>query len=94
LFHAQPFVSLGDDSRNFAVMGPLDWGEGWHNNHHAFLHRAAFGLHWYEFDPGFLFIRLLEGPGLAWDVKVPSREKIARRRQHPASGATGDLETG
>jgi stearoyl-CoA desaturase (delta-9 desaturase) len=41
-----------------------------------------------------LFIRLLEGLGLAWDVKVPSREKIARRRQRPVSGPASDLEAG
>jgi stearoyl-CoA desaturase (delta-9 desaturase) len=93
-FGTQPFVTRDDNSRNFAVMGPLGWGEGWHNNHHAFPYSAAFGLHWYEFDPGFLFIRLLEGLGLAWDVKAPSRDKIARRRQRPASGTTGDLEAG
>ena len=39
-------------------MALLAWGEGWHNNHHAFPYSAAFGLRWYEFDPGYLFIRL------------------------------------
>jgi stearoyl-CoA desaturase (delta-9 desaturase) len=47
-----------------------------------------------EFDPGFLFIRLLETLGLVWDVKVPTPEKIARRMLRPAEGAEPDLETG
>ena len=90
MFGKQPFATRDDNSRNFAAMGLLGWGEGWHNNHHAFPYSAAFGLTWYELDPGFLFIRLLEALGLAWDVKVPSPEKIARRRLRPANEVVGD----
>jgi stearoyl-CoA desaturase (delta-9 desaturase) len=75
-------------------MALLAWGEGWHNNHHAFPYSAAFGLRWYEFDPGFLFIRLLETVGLAWNVKVPSAEKIALRRTHAEAAREHDLERG
>jgi stearoyl-CoA desaturase (delta-9 desaturase) len=32
--------------------------------------------------------------GLAWDVKVPTAEKIARRMLRPAAGAEPDLEAG
>jgi stearoyl-CoA desaturase (delta-9 desaturase) len=78
-FGARPFFTRDDNSRNLGVMALLAWGEGWHNNHHAFPYSAAFGLRWFEFDPGFLLIRLLEMLGLAWNVKVPSREKIALR---------------
>jgi stearoyl-CoA desaturase (Delta-9 desaturase) len=92
-FGRRPFVTRDDHSRNLGVMAWLGWGEGWHNNHHAFPYSAAFGLRWFEFDPGFLLIRLLEGLGLAWDVKVPSPEKIARRALGPANG-TVDLEAG
>ncbi|TPQ42879.1 acyl-CoA desaturase, partial [Bradyrhizobium guangdongense] len=55
---------------------------------------AAFGLRWFEFDPGFIFIRALEVLGLAWDVKVPSDEKIARRMLRQPGDAAADLETG
>lgn len=80
VFGARPYQSRNDNSRNLGVMAILAWGEGWHNNHHAFPYSAAFGLRWFEFDPGFLFIRLLAALGLAWNVKVPSPENIARRR--------------
>ncbi|MGY4467852.1 stearoyl-CoA desaturase (delta-9 desaturase) [Bradyrhizobium sp. LB9.1b] len=93
-FGAQPFVTRDDNSRNLGVMAWLAWGEGWHNNHHAFPYSAAFGLRWFEFDPGFIFIRALEALGLAWDVKVPSEEKIARRMSRQPGDATPDLETG
>lgn len=82
---ARPYRTRGDNSRNLGIMAWLAWGEGWHNNHHAFPYSAAFGLHWFEFDPGYLFIRLLAATGLAWNVKVPSAERIAQRRlQEPA----------
>lgn len=86
-FGRRPFVTRDDHSGNLAIMALFGWGEGWHNNHHAFPYSAAFGLRWFEFDPGFLFIRLLEALGLAWDVKVPSPEKIARRKLQPATAA-------
>jgi stearoyl-CoA desaturase (delta-9 desaturase) len=76
----RPFLTRNDNSRNLGVLGLLAWGEGWHNNHHAFPYSAAFGLRWFQFDPGFLLIRLLEMLGLAWDVKVPDRQKIELRR--------------
>jgi stearoyl-CoA desaturase (Delta-9 desaturase) len=79
VFGSRPFFTRDDNSRNLGVMALLVWGEGWHNNHHAFPYSAAFGLRWFQFDPGFLLIRLLELIGLAWNVKVPSREKIALR---------------
>jgi stearoyl-CoA desaturase (delta-9 desaturase) len=93
-FGAQPFVTRDDNSRNLGVVAWLAWGEGWHNNHHAFPYSAAFGLRWFEFDPGFVFIRALEALGLAWDVKVPSEEKIARRMLRQPGDAAPDLETG
>ncbi|CAL79311.1 putative Fatty-acid desaturase, transmenbrane protein [Bradyrhizobium sp. ORS 278] len=85
---SRPFQTRGDNSRNLGVMAWLAWGEGWHNNHHAFPYSAAFGLRWSEFDLGFLFIRALEAAGLAWNVKVPAPERItARMTAHPAEAA-------
>ena len=93
-FGSQPFATRDDHSRNLGIVAWLGWGEGWHNNHHAFPYSAAFGLRWYQFDPGFMFIRLLEALGLAWDVKVPTAEKIARRAL-PRAAVTGpDFEAG
>src|ERR1700676_3170405 len=93
-FGARRFATRGDNSRNLGVIALLAWGEGWHNNHHAFPYSAAFGLRWFEFDPGFLFIRLLESLGLAWNVKVPSPEKIAQRRAREPALEVPDFECG
>lgn len=74
-FGTRPFNTT-DKSRNFALISPISFGEAWHNNHHAFPGSAAFGLKWYEFDPGFYLIKLLEVAGLASDVKKPTKQQI------------------
>ena len=65
-----------EHSHNFGPVALLTFGESWHNNHHAFPGSASFGLEWYRLDPGYWLIQLLEALHLAWDVKVPSPEKI------------------
>jgi stearoyl-CoA desaturase (Delta-9 desaturase) len=74
-FGAQRFETE-EHSHNFGAIALLTFGESWHNNHHAFPGSASFGLEWYRLDPGYWFIQLLETFHLAWDVKVPSPEKI------------------
>lgn len=57
-----------DDSRNNRLIASVTFGEGWHNNHHAYPRSARHGLAWHEFDPNWLQIRLLERLGLFRDV--------------------------
>jgi stearoyl-CoA desaturase (Delta-9 desaturase) len=57
-----------DDSRNNWWVALLTFGEGWHNNHHAHPTSARHGLTWYEFDPSWLQIRLLQALGIAKSV--------------------------
>jgi fatty-acid desaturase len=49
-----------DHSRNNFLLAFLMWGEGWHNNHHAYPRRKYFGLKWYEFDLSGCFIFIIE----------------------------------
>src|SRR3989338_5581901 len=49
----------------------LSYGEGWHNNHHAYLHSAAHGLRWWEIDLTYMAIRLLGWLGLATRIRLP-----------------------
>ncbi|KAF9620850.1 hypothetical protein IFM89_015091 [Coptis chinensis] len=49
------------------------FGEGWHNNHHAFEFSARHGLEWWQLDTTWYVIKLLEHFGLATNVKVPSK---------------------
>ena len=59
-----------DDSRNNWWVALLTGGEGWHNNHHAHPVSARHGLAWYEFDPNYYGIWLLEKVGLAKKVQI------------------------
>ena len=75
---SKPYRS-GDESRNNAIMGLLGFGEGWHNNHHAFPTSARHGLRWWQFDLSWVCIRALERLGLVWKVRVPSAERLRER---------------
>ncbi|MFS7911445.1 putative acyl-CoA desaturase [Helianthus anomalus] len=48
------------------------FGEGWHNNHHAFEYSARHGLEWWQIDVGWYTIRFLKEVGLATNVKLPT----------------------
>ncbi len=75
----QPF-NCRDESRNNAICAILAFGEGWHNNHHAFPTSARHGLRWWELDCSYLVIRALVLVGLARDVRVPAIERIVSKR--------------
>jgi len=67
-----------DDSRNCWWVAALSFGEGWHNNHHAFPRSARHGLRWWEFDLNYLSIRLLERLKLVWDVRATDHLRRSR----------------
>lgn len=58
-----------DESRNCWWVGILAWGEGWHNNHHAHPDVARAGHYWWEIDITYILIALLNGLGLADQVR-------------------------
>jgi stearoyl-CoA desaturase (Delta-9 desaturase) len=74
-----------DQSRNEWIVGLLAFGEGWHNNHHAFPRSAFHGLRWWQFDLSGYLIWTLERLRLAQDVyRIPptlrARYAIAVKR--------------
>jgi sn-2 palmitoyl-lipid 9-desaturase len=74
--HAQGYRNFNsnDGARNLWWVSLLTYGEGWHNNHHAYPHVAQTGLRWWEFDPTWGVIRGLQQLGLATQVKrYPTR---------------------
>ncbi len=62
----------GDNSRNNAWVAALTFGEGWHNNHHAFPNSARQGLKPEQIDITWEHIRLLKACGLASKVRLPA----------------------
>lgn len=68
-----------DDSKNLWWVGVLGFGEGWHNNHHAYQRVARAGHQWWEIDVTYWAILALEKVGLAWNVvkEIPKHTKPA-----------------
>jgi fatty-acid desaturase len=60
-----------DDSTNLWWVALLTYGEGWHNNHHAYQTSARHGLRWWEIDMTYIGIRVMSLLGLAHSVKLP-----------------------
>jgi stearoyl-CoA desaturase (delta-9 desaturase) len=78
---------VADASTNIVPWGILIGGEELHNNHHAFASSARLSSKWYEFDIGWLYIRILETLGLATVKKVAPKPRFA------APKALADLDT-
>lgn len=69
-----------DASTNLCPWGILIGGEELHNNHHSFAASARLSNRWYEFDIGWLYIRLLAAVGLARVKKVAPRPRVGQPR--------------
>jgi stearoyl-CoA desaturase (delta-9 desaturase) len=71
-----------DTSTNIMPWGILIGGEELHNNHHAYATSAKLSNKWYEFDIGWLYIRLLSAFGLARVKKIAPRvRKLSAAKQ-------------
>lgn len=62
-----------DAATNLIPWGFWIGGEELHNNHHTFASSAKFSVHWWEFDIGWLYIRILSALGLAKVRKLPAK---------------------
>ncbi|MDQ3796549.1 MAG: fatty acid desaturase [Pseudomonadota bacterium] len=65
-----------DGSTNLTNFGILIGGEEMHNNHHAFPTSARFSNKWWEFDIGWMYIRMFSILGLAKVKRVAPRPVI------------------
>jgi stearoyl-CoA desaturase (Delta-9 desaturase) len=95
LFGSRRFDTI-DESRNNPLTAFFAVGEGWHNNHHRYQRAARNGFYWWEFDPTWYVIRLMQMVGLAWDVQaVPARiyaEARATRERRRAQRSVSIVE--
>ena len=78
-YGSQPF-DAGDRSRNNWFLAALSFGDGWHNNHHAFPAMASHGMRRWQFDPSGLVIRGLARLGLVWNVKAAPDSRAIEHR--------------
>jgi stearoyl-CoA desaturase (delta-9 desaturase) len=68
-----------DRSTNNWWVALLAWGEGWHNNHHAFPASARHGMRWFEFDVTWWTIKMLGALRVAREIRVPNAATLRRR---------------
>ncbi|MBC3884414.1 fatty acid desaturase [Undibacterium sp. FT31W] len=69
-----------DASTNIFPIGILIGGEELHNNHHTFGTSAKLSSKWYEFDIGWLYIRIMEIVGWAKVKKLAPEPKFAESK--------------
>jgi stearoyl-CoA desaturase (delta-9 desaturase) len=75
--------ACADASTNIVPWGILIGGEELHNNHHAYGTSAKLSSRWYEFDIGWMYIRMLESMRLATVRKVAPRVRFDRAKAAP-----------
>lgn len=68
----------GDLSMNNWLIGILAFGEGWHNNHHAFERSCRHGLKWWQVDFTWYTVKFLEAFGLATKLQYPPEGKMQK----------------
>lgn len=64
-----------DHSRNNPLLALITLGEGWHNNHHHYAISARQGFTKWEYDPTWIFLRILAAVGLIRQLR-PVPENI------------------
>jgi stearoyl-CoA desaturase (delta-9 desaturase) len=82
-----------DESRNIIPLGLWIVGEELHNNHHADPRSAKFRAKWYEFDIGWVYIKLLSWIRLAHVIyaRQVSASEFAERYYRRATDAAAEL---
>ena len=73
----------GDDSKNLWWVALITFGEGWHNNHHAYQRAANYGHRWWEIDTTYMTIWTMEKLKLVWSVAPipPKALEILRKKR-------------
>lgn len=69
-----------DRSRNLGLLALLTWGEGWHNNHHAYPRSPFIGLRWWQVDIGGYVLRILRAFGLVSDLWSPRKSPKGQKQ--------------
>ena len=71
-----------DAATNIIPWGFWIGGEELHNNHHTFASSAKFSVKWWEFDIGWMYIRILSFLGLAKVKKLPPKLAMDEGKLH------------
>ncbi len=79
--HGSRRYITGDDSRNNWWLALLTLGEGWHNNHHAYMASTRQGFRWWEIDITYYVLKLLSFVGIVWDLNAPPKELVRNEKK-------------
>lgn len=71
-----------DAARNIVPWGILIGGEELHNNHHTYPTSAKLSVKWWEFDIGWLYIRVLSFLGLAKVKRIAPKPESIPGKNH------------
>jgi stearoyl-CoA desaturase (delta-9 desaturase) len=66
-----------DNSTNLWWVALLTYGEGWHNNHHAFQTSARHGLRWWEVDLTYTMIQAMKLSRIAYNIRLPKISSVS-----------------
>ena len=69
-----------DDSRNNFWLALITLGEGWHNNHHAYMTSTAQGFYWWEIDGSYYVLKVLSWFRVVRDLRQPPLARLEMNR--------------
>ncbi len=79
--HGKQRYVTGDDSRNNWWLALITFGEGWHNNHHAYMASTRQGFRWYEIDLTFYVLKALSWLRIVWDLIEPPASLVRNEKK-------------
>lgn len=69
-----------DTSRNNFWLALITMGEGWHNNHHAYMSSTRQGFFWWEIDMSYYILTALSWVGVTRDLREPPLQLLESKR--------------
>ncbi len=79
--HGKQRYVTGDDSRNNWWLALITFGEGWHNNHHAYMGSARQGFRWWEIDLTYYILKSMSWARIVWDLNQPPEELVRNQKK-------------
>ncbi len=79
--HGKQRYVTGDDSRNNWWLALITMGEGWHNNHHAYMASTRQGFRWWELDVTYYVLRALSWARVVYDLNEPPKSLVRNEKR-------------
>ncbi len=79
--HGKQRYVTGDDSRNNWWLALITLGEGWHNNHHAYMASTRQGFRWWEIDPTYYVLKVLSWGRIVSHLIEPPKTLVRNEKR-------------